>query len=208
MVFCGVASALGGALLAVLVCLAFMAGLKDKYENILHDRKVEYMAAMKKLQEEKDYNHRMQQLQKTADPIRDYLEISLDEGAFPPTRGHDTDAGLDFKSREDAVVKEGGSHVFHTGVHVRLPGKTGGLMVSKSGLNVFHDIISTGLIDEGYSGEVVVKLYNLGTEPYQVKAGDKISQMCIIPVKCLRPKIVDVVVGKDRGDKGFGSTGR
>ena len=80
--------------------------------------------------------------------------------------------------------------------------------MSKSGLNVNHDITSTGLIDEGYTGSVVVKLYNHGDKDYTVKPGDKISQLVIVPI--IKPNIyvVEELEDTERGDNGFGSTGR
>lgn len=136
------------------------------------------------------------------------INVSLDVGAHAPTRAHDTDAGMDLYSREDAIVREGGSHIFRTGVHVQLPHGTGGLVVSKSGLNIFSDIITTGLIDEGYTGEVLVKLYNLGDTPYRVKAGDKIAQLVVFDVRYDAPVVVPEIEGGARGNHGFGSTGR
>lgn len=136
------------------------------------------------------------------------IKIALDEEAYAPTRAHDTDAGMDLYSREDAIVREGGSYIFRTGVHVQLPHGTGGLVVSKSGLNIFSDIITTGLIDEGYTGEVLVKLYNLGDTPYRVKLGDKIAQLVVFDVRYVAPVIVPEIEGGARGNHGFGSTGR
>ena len=110
------------------------------------------------------------------------MDIELEKDAFTPVRAHDTDAGIDIKSREDKVIPADGAAVFHTGVHVQLPHGTAGILISKSGLNVKHDITSTGLIDEGYTGEIVVKLYNHGDTGYIVHKGDKISQLVIVPV--------------------------
>ena len=88
------------------------------------------------------------------------MKIKLDAGAYAPTRGHDTAAGLDIRAKDGKVVPAGGHAIFYTGVHIELPEGTAGLLVSKSGLNVRQGITSTGLIDEGYTGEIVVKLYN------------------------------------------------
>lgn len=136
------------------------------------------------------------------------MKIKLDHGAFPPTRAHETDAGLDLYSMETKNVLGCESAVFRTGVHVELPKGCAGLVVSKSGLNVKHDITSTGLIDEGYSGEILVKLYNHGFADYKIKAGDKISQLVILPVRYEPVEIVDEIRGGERGYAGFGSTGR
>jgi dUTP pyrophosphatase len=137
------------------------------------------------------------------------MRIQLDEGAILPSKAHKADAGLDLMSRETMTVKAHQSAVFHTGVHVEIPQGCAGLLVSKSGLNVRHDITSTGLIDAQYSGEIVVKLDNSGDTDYLVKRGDRISQLVVIPL--WHDPIIEVVdelpkVG--RGDNGFGSSGR
>lgn len=135
--------------------------------------------------------------------------FKLDEGAFPPEKAHKQDAGFDVRARESKVVRAHNGAVFHTGVHVQLPQGTAGLLVSKSGLNVRHDITSTGLIDEGYTGEIVVKLDNSSDKDYFVNAGDKISQLVVFPV-WYDPiiEIVDEINGGDRGNNGFGSSGK
>lgn len=148
------------------------------------------------------------------------INIVLDDGAFAPTRAHDDDAGMDLYAKEGAIVPAGGSAVFDTGVHVELPTlritdeglrvdlRTGGFIKSKSGLNVKHNIISDGTIDAGYTGSIVVKLYNLGKEDYEVSRGDKISQLCIVPILTPKPRIVEKLGDTERGAGGFGSTGR
>lgn len=136
------------------------------------------------------------------------MKVMLDPGAYEPTRAHDTDAGLDIYAKDEVYVFPNDSAIFHTGVHVELPKGCAGLLVSKSGLNVKHDITNTGLIDEGYSGEIVVKLYNHGPRGHAFYAGDKISQLVIIPVRYEPVEIVDSISGGERGDNGFGSTGR
>ena len=137
------------------------------------------------------------------------MRVILDEGAIMPTRGHATDAGLDLYARESVFIPPNGSAVFDTGVHVELPRMTCGLLVSKSGLNVNCDITSTGLIDEGYTGSIRVKLYNHGDRNFLVRKGDKISQLVVIP--CWYEKL-DLVQSfgtvTERGEAGFGSTGR
>ena len=136
------------------------------------------------------------------------MKIKLDNGAYMPTRAHATDAGLDLYARDTKVIPAHGSAIFDTGVHVELPTHTAGLLVSKSGLNTQHDLTSTGLIDVGYTGSIKVKLYNHGDADYTVHAGDKISQLVVISI--LTPHIVevDVLAETDRGDHGFGSSGR
>lgn len=137
------------------------------------------------------------------------MNIYVEKGAYVPKRAHKTDAGLDIRSCETRFVKAHGWTLFHTGLHVKLSHGTAGLLVSKSGLNVNHGITSTGLIDEGYTGEILVKLYNNSDEHYLVHNGDKISQSVVIPVLHEDIHIVDSLYEiTERGDKGFGSSGK
>ena len=136
------------------------------------------------------------------------MKIKLDPGAKLPTRAHDTDAGLDLYAMKQDYVPAHGSAVFDTGVHIELPPNTVGMVKSKSGLNVKHHLTSEGVIDEGYTGSIVVKLYNHGKNGYYIESGDKISQLVILPIIKPELELVDELEETDRGDGGFGSTGR
>lgn len=137
------------------------------------------------------------------------LKVKLDIGAKMPTKAHEWDAGFDLYSREMDKLIRGGSHEdFNTGVHITIPKGYCGFLKSKSGLNVKHDIISDGVIDAGYTGSIVVKLYNHGERDYVVKNGDKITQLVILPVPKCELVEVDELEGTERGDRGFGSSGR
>lgn len=136
------------------------------------------------------------------------MMFMLDDGGYMPTRAHREDAGMDLRSPVDVVVKSLDSITIDTGLHVRIPEGYAGLLVSKSGLNVNHDITSTGLIDAGYTGSIRVKLYNHGLDDYQVHKGDKVSQLVVIPVMIPSLELVGDLGDSDRGDNGFGSTGK
>ena len=136
------------------------------------------------------------------------LRVRLDEGAYLPQRAHDTDGGLDIRTPVDAYVRAGGSTVIDTGVHIQLPPGTVGMLKSKSGLNVKDGIVSEGVIDEGYTGTILVKLYNHGTEAKQFSRGDKLTQLVVLPVLYVKVEQTEDIQGGDRGDGGFGSTGR
>lgn len=136
------------------------------------------------------------------------LRVRLDEGAYLPQRAHDTDSGLDLRTPVDAYVRAGGSTVIDTGVHIQLPAGTVGMLKSKSGLNVKDGIVSEGVIDEGYTGTILVKLYNHGAEAKQFSRGDKITQLVVLPVLYVSVEPVEELDGGDRGNNGFGSTGR
>lgn len=131
-----------------------------------------------------------------------------------PVRAHRDDAGLDILTPKDVLIGRGKSEVINTGVHVEIPHGCVGLLMSKSGLNVKHGITSEGVIDCGYTGSIVAKLYNHGDKDVYLEAGDKITQLLIVPVDYLYE--LEEVDSTDefydgeteRGDNGFGSTGR
>ena len=137
------------------------------------------------------------------------MKIILDEGAKMPTRAHADDAGLDLYSRENRVIYPHSSATFDTGVHVEIPQCYVGMIKSKSGLNVKYGLTSEGVLDCGYTGSIRVKLYNHSSEAYTVAAGDKISQLVIMPIIAPELELVKVFgTETERGDNGFGSTGR
>jgi dUTP pyrophosphatase len=136
------------------------------------------------------------------------MKIKLDEGAYMPTRAHDTDAGLDIRSPVRRVVWSRSREVIDTGVHVEIPAGYVGMLKSRSGLMCKHGITSEGTIDAGYTGSIAVCLINTSDEPYTVEAGDKISQLVVVPCLIEEPELVDEIASGDRGEKGFGSTGR
>lgn len=139
------------------------------------------------------------------------INVSLDEGAIAPTRAHDEDGGLDLympQNHESVVLRRGESLTIDTGVHMEIPRGFVGLIAARSGLNVNFGITSTGVVDAGYTGSIRVKLYNNGQMPYRFEGGDKISQIIIMPVLLCGVNIVEKIGGGERGNAGFGSTGR
>lgn len=136
------------------------------------------------------------------------MKIKLEPWAIMPTRAHDTDAGLDLYATKEITVESYSSAVIDTGVHVQLPPFTAGMLKSKSGLNVKHNITSEGVIDVGYTGSICVKLYNHSGIPYTVKRGDKISQLVVVDIHIPHIQVVDELEKTERGNNGFGSTGR
>ena len=135
----------------------------------------------------------------------------LDTFARMPEKAHSEDGGFDLFAPESAYIEPNGSVVINTGVHVELPPNTAGLIMSKSGLYVKHGISSTGLIDVGYTGAIRVKLQNHKTSGYMVNKGDKISQLVILPLVPIQNsdlEVVDEFAPTERGDNGFGSTGK
>ncbi len=94
-----------------------------------------------------------------------------------------------------------------TGVHVQIPAGYVGLLTSKSSLMV-KALTSRGTIDSGYTGSIHVILFNHGKEGYKVSKGDKISQLVIMPIETPEIELVSELEETERGDGGFGSSGR
>ncbi len=136
------------------------------------------------------------------------IPVVVDDGALIPTRAHPTDAGLDIFTPKAFMLPCHGRYTVKTGIHVQLPAGTCGRIEPKSGLNRDCDIVCWGLIDEGYTGEIEVKLYNLGKQTHWFGVGDKIAQLTVSPVIYPMPVKVDVIEGGPRGASGFGSSGR
>lgn len=136
------------------------------------------------------------------------MKITLDPGAYVPVRAHATDAGLDLKSPKLVYIPPYSSVAIDTGVHVEIPEGYAGMLKSKSGLNIKHDITSDGVVDCGYTGSIQVKLYNHGSHGYEVKNGDKITQLVVTPIVTPAIELVDELMSTERGSKGFGSSGR
>lgn len=136
------------------------------------------------------------------------VKFVLDEGAYDPYRKHSTDAGYDLACMYDFVVPRHNSVKINTGVHVQLPPHTKGVLMSRSGLICNECVTTTGLIDQGYTGPIKVRVYNHGEFDKAFKAGDRITQLVISPV--LFPTFVraDELDESERGSNGLGSTGR
>lgn len=138
------------------------------------------------------------------------MKIKLDPGAMAPVRMHETDAGMDLFALEDALVPANDHKTVHTGVHVQLPAGTCGILVSRSGMNIRHGVITTGLIDEGYIGEILVSVINGGSDDYLIHKGDRITQLIVVPANYDPVEIVDSLEDPGpggRGTCGHGSTG-
>lgn len=136
------------------------------------------------------------------------MKVLLDEGAYMPERAHELDAGYDLRTPKDFTMYGTTNVTINTGVHIEIPKGYVGFLKSKSGLNVKYDITGEGVIDAGYTGSIVVKLYNNGRYMKQFNRGDKIIQLVILPIYTPELIQVDSLEETERGNNGFGSTGR
>lgn len=135
----------------------------------------------------------------------------LSEDAIIPFYAHPGDAGLDLFSVEEVTIERGKRKLVATGISIELPKNTEAQVRPRSGLALKYGVTvlnSPGTIDEGYRGEIKVILINHGEEAFKINKGDKIAQMVIMPVLTVGIEEVEILNDSERGEGGFGSTGR
>lgn len=127
------------------------------------------------------------------------------------------DAGYDLRYKQTHVMENTFKvitqdvAVLKTGVHISIPVGYVGLIKGRSSFNIKGVKSVGGVIDSGYTGEIKVALqaaYIKGVEPHKIQHGDKIAQLVIVPILTLPVEKVDSLKQTERGDNGFGSTGR
>ncbi len=134
--------------------------------------------------------------------------LRVSQEAVLPTRAHPDDAGLDLYGLDDIFLAPHQSRVAKTGIAIALPAGHVGLIADRSSLGKKGIKTAGGVIDAGYRGEVHIVLWNISNEPVQLKRGERIAQLLILPVAT--PPVLEVpsLDETSRGLKGFGSSGK
>ena len=120
-------------------------------------------------------------------------------------------AGADLRATEDMVLLPGQWASVPTGVRMELPEGYEGQVRPRSGLAAKFGVTvlnAPGTIDSDYRGEVRVLLVNLGRDPFAISAGDRVAQLVVAPVSRVIWVEEDSISSTERGDGGFGSTGK
>lgn len=123
----------------------------------------------------------------------------------------DGDAGVDLTSVADLTLKTGERALIPTGIAIAIPGGYGGFVQPRSGLAARHGITLTnspGLIDSNYRGEIKVIVQNTGSDDFEIRKGDRIAQLVVMPVAQADFEAVDELPESGRGEGGFGSSGK
>lgn len=136
------------------------------------------------------------------------VKVKLDDGAYLPTREHAPDAGADLRTPKRFILHPGEFKVIDTGVHIETPYGYAWFVKSKSGLMTKKGILTDGLVDAGYGGSVHVCLFNHSRQNHVFEAGDKIAQIVFLKVGTPYFNAVNEIDSGERGNNGFGSTGR
>ena len=131
-----------------------------------------------------------------------------DPAATLPVRAHPGDAGLDLHLNEDALLEPGQTRLLSTGIALAVPTGYVGLVADRSSMAKRGLKTAGGVIDAGYRGEVKVVLINHSAGPVELKRGERIAQLLILPVATPAVREVESLDETRRGEGGFGSTGR
>ena len=136
----------------------------------------------------------------------------LREDAVLPSRAYEGDAGLDLVACERHELGPGQRALVGTGIAVAIPEGHAGLVTPRSGLAAEHGITivnTPGLVDSGYRGELRVILHNTDDrERFVVEPGMRIAQLVVVAVSQAALRQVDSLPPSERGEGGFGSSGR
>lgn len=140
------------------------------------------------------------------------LPMTVDSGAKVPTYAHDTDAAADLYAMETTIL-EGNTlgNKIRTGVKIQLPEGWLAMILPRSSMGTKTPLRlsnSVGLIDSGYRGELGVLYDNISDTPYAINAGDRIAQLLVMPSYRFQAKVVDILADSDRGETGFGDSGK
>ncbi|MEK7091380.1 MAG: dUTP diphosphatase [Patescibacteria group bacterium] len=126
-----------------------------------------------------------------------------------PSYAHPGDVGLDLFSLEDYELQPGERRIFPVGFALEFSTGYAAIVKDKSSLPKNGGVHTMGgVFDAGYRGEYNVNLINLGSAAYQIKTGDKIAQLLIVPVEIAQIEEVTELSETSRGTGNFGSTGR
>ena len=136
--------------------------------------------------------------------------LRLDPELPQPKRAHEGDAGVDLYAATDVALDPAEWSTVPTGIAVAIPPGHAGLVAPRSGLAArlgISVVNGPGVVDAGYRGEIKVVLINHGTDRLELKRGDRIAQLVVVPI--VLPELVEVeeLPTSMRGEGGFGSSG-
>lgn len=139
--------------------------------------------------------------------------VRLDAAAPIPSYAHEGDAGMDLCSMGDVTLRPGESALVGSGIAVQLPRGFAGFVHARSGLGTKGLVIrhSTGIIDSGYTGEIMLALFNnnpiTSNVTFHIHRGDRVAQLVVQHVAQALMVEADTLDETERGVRGFGSTG-
>ena len=138
------------------------------------------------------------------------IKVKKIEGqAIVPTRSNSDDAGWDLYSITTRPIAPSQRVTIRTGISLEIPEEYVGLIWPRSGMSVKNGIdVLAGVVDSGYRGEIKVCLLNTSREWMDIKEGDRIAQILFQEVPHFQLQEVEILQNSDRGQGGFGSSGK
>jgi dUTP pyrophosphatase len=140
------------------------------------------------------------------------VELIHEDAKFP-SYAYPSDSGFDLYSTDEVILTAFGRALVPTGIKLSIPEEHEIQVRPKSGLAINQGLTvlnTPGTVDSGYNGEIKVIVFNTNNHPVTIPKGTKIAQAVLCPVvngTYVQLEQIDKIEGKDRGDKGFGSTG-
>ena len=137
----------------------------------------------------------------------------IDANAILPTKGSSDSAGFDLYAllNEDLSIEPGQTILVHTGLTMAIPSGYAGFIFARSGLATKEGLApanKVGVVDADYRGEVMVSIHNHSQEVRRIQPGQRVAQMVILPIPEVELMEVDELEETNRGEGGFGSTGK
>lgn len=118
-------------------------------------------------------------------------------------------SGLDLTAIDLVVINPGDRTLLRTGISIELPQGYGAFVMGRSGNTIKRGLlVALGLIDSDYRGEIGVMAFNTTDKKMIIQQGDRIAQLVIMPTPQIDLEEVDELSDTQRGNDGFGSTGR
>lgn len=139
------------------------------------------------------------------------IKAVIDDHGSVPAYSREDDAAVDLRASESCYIKAGAVRLVDTGVRVAIPNGYVGLVCPRSGMACKHEVTvinSPGVIDPNYRGSIKVGLVNHNSVGFDIREGDRIAQLLIVPVPRVAFEQVDELDDTERGADGFGSSGR
>ena len=146
-------------------------------------------------------------------PVMDVNYSVSNKDSINPEYAYETDSGFDLYSTEELYIEPFDRALVPTGLHFDIPDGYEIQVRSKSGLALKQGLMvlnSPGTVDQGYTGEIKVIMFNTTKRTIKIEKGQKIAQAVLCPVVCgkwINLVRIENIEDKDRSDNGFGSTG-
>ena len=134
----------------------------------------------------------------------------LTNEALVPKKQHELDIGYDLASVENTTLLSKQVTLVRTGLSISLPAGVAGFVLPRSGLATKHQITlinSPGLIDPGYTGEILIPLINHSDINYNISKQERVAQLVLVNSDNVEFDVVDELIVTERSSDGFGSTG-